>query len=332
MVDAYRALVVTELADGTFSRQVSTKKIDDLPAGEVLIKVKYSSLNYKDALSATGNRGVTKKYPHTPGIDAAGIVAESSVPELVSGDEVFVTGFDLGMNTSGGYQEYIRVPAAWVVKRMPNLNLKETMVYGTAGLTALLSVDSLVGSGVRANQGEILVTGTTGGVGSFAARTLVKLGYEVVGVQRRPEEEAFLNSLGLKRVVAVEEVDDQSGRPMGKTKWAGVIDTVGGNILATAIKTTCYGGSVTCCGNAASNNLPGTVLPFILRGITLYGIDSVECPMDYRLRVWDKIAGAWKLDNVEGLAEECSLDELSDKIDLILQGKIYGRVVVNLSR
>jgi acrylyl-CoA reductase (NADPH) len=331
MVDTYRALVVTELADGTFSRQVSTKKIDDLPAGEVLIKVQYSSLNYKDALSATGNKGVTKKYPHTPGIDAAGTVAESSVPEFAVGDEVFVTGFDLGMNTSGGYQEYIRVPAAWVVKRLPNLNLKETMVYGTAGLTALLSVNKLV-EAVSADQGEILVTGTTGGVGSFAARTLVKLGYEVVGVQRRPEEETFLSSLGLKRVVPVEEVDDQSGRPMGKTKWAGVIDTVGGNILATAIKTTCYGGSITCCGNAASNNLPGTVLPFILRGVTLYGIDSVECSMDYRLKVWEKIAGAWKLDNVENLAEVCSLEELSDKIDLILQGKIFGRVVVDLSR
>lgn len=331
MVDTYRALVVTELDDGKFSRQISTKRISDLPAGEVLINVKYSSLNYKDALSATGNRGVTKKYPHTPGIDAAGIVAESSVPDFAPGEEVFVTGFDLGMNTSGGYQEYIRVPAAWVAKRLPGLNLKETMVYGTAGLTALLSVDSLVGAGVKAGAGEILVTGTTGGVGSFAARTLVKLGYDVVGVQRRPEETAFLNSLGLKRIVPVDEVDDQSGRPLGKTQWAGVIDTVGGNILSTAIKTTCYGGSVTCCGNAASNNLPGTVLPFILRGVTLYGIDSVECPMDFRLGVWNKIAGAWKLDNVEALAEECSLEQLSGKIDMILQGKIYGRVVVNLS-
>ncbi|MGS0765855.1 YhdH/YhfP family quinone oxidoreductase [Syntrophomonas curvata] len=331
MVDTYRALVVTELDDGKFSRQISTKRISDLPAGEVLINVKYSSLNYKDALSATGNRGVTKKYPHTPGIDAAGIVTESSVPDFAPGEEVFVTGFDLGMNTSGGYQEYIRVPAAWVAKRLPGLNLKETMVYGTAGLTALLSVDSLVGAGVKAGAGEILVTGTTGGVGSFAARTLVKLGYDVVGVQRRPEETAFLNSLGLKRIVPVDEVDDQSGRPLGKTQWAGVIDTVGGNILSTAIKTTCYGGSVTCCGNAASNNLPGTVLPFILRGVTLYGIDSVECPMDFRLGVWNKIAGAWKLDNVEALAEECSLEQLSGKIDMILQGKIYGRVVVNLS-
>ncbi|MDD3271857.1 MAG: YhdH/YhfP family quinone oxidoreductase [Syntrophomonadaceae bacterium] len=331
MVDKFKALIVTEQADGKFSREIAGKQIDNLPAGDVLINVKYSSLNYKDALSATGNRGVTKKYPHTPGIDAAGIVAQSSVAEFAVGDEVFVTGFDLGMNTSGGYQEYIRVPAAWVIKRLPNLNLKETMVYGTAGLTALLSVASLVDAGVKAGDGEVLVTGTTGGVGSFAARTLVKLGYEVVGVQRRPQEEVFLNSLGLKRIVPVEEVDDQSGRPLGKTRWAGVIDTVGGNILSTAIKTTCYGGSVTCCGNAASNNLPGTVLPFILRGVTLYGIDSVECPMDYRLRVWNKIAGEWKLDNVEALAEECSLEELNEKIDMILQGQIQGRVVVNLA-
>lgn len=332
MIDKFKALIVTEQADGTFSREVGSKQIDDLPAGDVLINVKYSSLNYKDALSATGNRGVTKKYPHTPGIDAAGIVAESSVAEFAAGDEVFVTGFDLGMNTSGGYQEYIRVPAAWVIKRLPNLNLKETMVYGTAGLTALLSVAALVDAGVKARDGEVLVTGTTGGVGSFAARTLVKLGYEVVGVQRRPEEEAFLNSLGLKRIVPVEEIDDQSGRPLGKGLWAGVIDTVGGNILYTAIKNTRYGGSVTCCGNAASNNLPATVLPFILRGVTLYGIDSVECPMDYRLRVWNKIAGDWKLDNVEALAEECSLEELNQKIDMILEGKIQGRVVVNLAR
>ncbi len=331
MVDNFKALIVTEQADGKFSREIASKRIDDLPAGDVLINVKYSSLNYKDALSATGNRGVTKKYPHTPGIDAAGIVAESSVAEFKAGDEVFVTGFDLGMNTSGGYQEYIRVPAAWVIKRLPNLNLKESMVYGTAGLTALLSVAALVDAGVKASDGEVLVTGTTGGVGSFAARTLVKLGYEVVGVQRRPEEEAFLNSLGLKRMVPVEEVDDQSGRPLGKALWAGVIDTVGGNILYTAIKTTRYGGSITCCGNAASNSFPATVLPFILRGVTLYGIDSVECPMNHRLRVWNKIAGDWKLDNVEALAEECSLEELNKKIDMILQGKVQGRVVVNLS-
>lgn len=331
MGDTFKALVVTEQADGKYTREITTKHIDNLPPGDVLIKVKYSSLNYKDALSATGNKGVTKKYPHTPGIDAAGVVEESSVPEFIPGDEVFVTGFDLGMNTSGGYQEYIRVPAEWVVKRLPNLSLKESMVYGTAGLTAVLSVASLVDSGVKAGDGEILVTGTTGGVGSFAARTLVKLGYKVAGVQRWPQEEGFLNSLGLQRIVPVEDVDDQSGRPMGKTRWAGVIDTVGGNILATAIKTTSYGGSVTCCGNAASNNLPGSVLPFILRGITLYGIDSVECPMDHRLRIWNKIAGEWKLDNVEALAEECSLEELNQKIDLILKGQVKGRVLVNLS-
>jgi acrylyl-CoA reductase (NADPH) len=331
MGDTFKALVVTEQADGKYTREITTKHIDNLPPGDVLIKVKYSSLNYKDALSATGNKGVTKKYPHTPGIDAAGVVEGSSVPEFIPGDEVFVTGFDLGMNTSGGYQEYIRVPAEWVVKRLPNLSLKESMVYGTAGLTAVLSVASLVDSGVKAGDGEILVTGTTGGVGSFAARTLVKLGYKVAGVQRWPQEEGFLNSLGLQRIVPVEDVDDQSGRPMGKTRWAGVIDTVGGNILATAIKTTSYGGSVTCCGNAASNNLPGSVLPFILRGITLYGIDSVECPMDHRLRIWNKIAGEWKLDNVEALAEECSLEELNQKIDLILKGQVKGRVLVNLS-
>ncbi|MBI5251079.1 MAG: YhdH/YhfP family quinone oxidoreductase [Desulfomonile tiedjei] len=327
---AYKAMLVTESADGKFTRQIVQRSIDELPQGDVLIHVKYSSLNYKDALSAIGNRGVTRKYPHTPGVDAAGVVEESSVQDIRPGDEVIVTGYDLGMNTSGGFGEYIRVPADWVVKRPASLSLRDSMIYGTAGFTAALSVYKLTAK-VLPDQGEVLVTGAPGGVGSVAVSILVKIGYQVVAVNGKVDARGYLMNLGAKGVLSVEEATDNSGKPLLKTLWSGAIDTVGGPILSTALRSVNYGGTVTCCGNAASPDLALTVYPFILRGVSLLGVDSVNCPRDLRLKVWDRLANEWKLDHLDKISTEIALHQLDERIELILQGKQTGRTVVSIS-
>jgi len=331
MIDnTFKAMLVTENQDNTFKREIVNKKIGELSEGDVLINVKYSSLNYKDALSATGNKGVTRNYPHTPGIDAAGIVMESNSTKFKAEDKVIVTGYDLGMNTSGGFGEYIRVPSSWVVKLPENLSLKESMVYGTAGFTAALSVYKLINSGVKPNDGDILVTGATGGVGSIAISILSKLSYTVVAATGKTEEEEMLLSLGAKEVINRKEIIDDSGRPLLKSKWAGVIDTVGGNILATAIKSTMYGGAVTCCGNVASHEFSTSVYPFILRGVSLIGIDSVQCNMDTRLKIWDLLSSKWKSNKLNECVVEVSLEDLNERIDMILEGKHKGRTIINL--
>ena len=325
----FKAMVVTEKPDKKFEKKIIEKSMHELPSGDVLVNVKYSSLNYKDALSASGNKGVTRKYPHTPGIDAAGIVTSSSNDAFKPGDKVIVTSYDLGMNTDGGFGEYIRVPADWVVKLPNNLTLKESMIYGTAGLTAGLSVYKLTHT-LAPDRGDILVTGASGGVGSMAVSILVQSGYEVVGVSGKVEEKDFLQRLGVKEIISRQDAADTSGRPMLKEKWAGVIDTVGGEILATAIKSTKLNGNITCCGNVASPDLPLTVFPFILKGISLYGIDSQHCPMNTRVKIWEKLAGDWKLNNLDTIASEISLDDLDDRIELMLAGKVKGRTVVKI--
>jgi putative YhdH/YhfP family quinone oxidoreductase len=326
----YRAMMVEESGEKSFSRQVVERRIDQLPDGEVLVKVAWSSLNYKDALSASGNRGVTKKYPHTPGIDAAGTVEESSSPSCRPGDKVIVTSYDLGMNTSGGFAEYIRVPATWVVPLPAGLSLRESMIYGTAGFTAGMSVAALT-ERVAPGDGQILVTGATGGVGSLALAILGKLGYSVAVVSGKPEAVEFLTRLGAARILTRAEAAEGSGRPLLKGIWAGVVDTVGGEILATALKSTDLQGVVTCCGNVASPELPINVFPFILRGVSLMGIDSQNCPMAHRRRIWEKLAGVWKPDLLNDLAREVSLDGLEKEIALILKGGQVGRVIVRLS-
>jgi acrylyl-CoA reductase (NADPH) len=329
---SFKAMIVSETADKRFIREVKEKALSQLPLNEVLIEVKYSSLNYKDALSATGNKGVTRNYPHTPGIDAAGVVAESSNLAFEAGDEVIVTGFDLGMNTSGGFGRYIRVPAAWVLRLPGNLTLRESMAYGTAGFTAALCVLKLQTHGLAKDSGEVLITGATGGVGSIAVGILAKAGFHVVAATGKAEEKDFLIRLGAEQVISRAEADDRSARPMLKGRWAGVVDTVGGNILATAIKSTKDQGCVTCCGNAMSADLAVSVYPFILRGVSLLGVNSVDVPIGDRLLAWQKLAQDWKLDLSSDLVSECALAELSPKIEQILKGGIRGRVVVNLMR
>jgi putative YhdH/YhfP family quinone oxidoreductase len=326
----FRAMVVTETADKKFVRDIQQRELSELPSGELIIDVKYSSLNYKDALSASGNKGVTRKYPHTPGVDAAGIVMDSTNRSFGVGDQVIVTGFDLGMNTPGGFGQYISVPSGWAVKLPQGLSLRDSMGYGTAGLTAALCVMRLLASGLSKDSGEVLVTGATGGVGSVAVGILGKLGFNVAAATGKADEKDFLTGLGAKTIISREEANDTSGRPLQKPRWAGVVDTVGGNILATALKTAKYGGLVAACGNAMSGDLAVTVYPFILRGVSLLGVDSVELPINSRIRAWQKLAQEWKLD-LDPIVSECSLEQLDPKIDQILKGGIRGRVVVNLT-
>jgi len=324
----FKALWVERNENDTYKRSIITRSLDDLPSGEVLVKVNYSSLNYKDALSASGNRGVTKRYPHTPGIDASGEVVSSDVEEFKVGQLVIVTCYGLGMNTPGGFGEFIRVPASWVLPCPEGLSLYEAMVYGTGGFTAALSVERLLNLGVKPEQGKVLVTGATGGVGSFAVALLAREGFEVVAVSGKSDKEQFLLDLGAQRVLPREKAVGSAQRAILKPQWAGVVDTVGGPILATAIKGVKYGGAVTCCGNAASADLDLTVYPFILRAVSLLGIDAAECAMEMRKRVWLKLAGKWKLPGLESMAVTITLEELDQYIEKILHGRVSGRVIL----
>lgn len=327
----YRAYVVEEAGEKVFDRNIKERSISDLPEGDVLIQVQYSSLNYKDALSATGNPGVTRKFPHTPGVDASGIVEETKDDRFSVGQEVIVHGYDLGCNTWGGFGEYIRVPGDWVVTLPDGLSMRESMIYGTAGYTAAYSVERLEQLGVNPDSGEVLVTGATGGVGSVAVAILSKMGFQVVASTGKMDQQQFLLDLGAKEVISREDSQDDSGRPLLKSRWAGVVDTVGGEILATAIKSTNPRGTVTCCGNVASAELPINVYPFILRGVSLVGIDSQDSPMVQRQNIWNRIASDWKVEQLEQLTNEITLEDLDSNIELILQGKQKGRVLVKLS-
>jgi len=329
-VSTFRALVVSKTDEKTFTREITERSISDLPEGEVLIRVHFSSLNYKDGLSCIGNPGVTRNYPHTPGIDASGKVAESSDSRFKEGDSVIVTGYDLGMNTSGGFGEYIRVPADWVVPLPEGMTFKEASIYGVAGFTAALSVDALQKYGVNPEQGEIVVTGSTGGVGSVSVALLSLLGYTVVASTGKKEESEFLQRLGASEIISREEVNDESKKPLLRERWAGAVDTVGGTTLAALLKAAKRGGAVAATGLVASSELSTTVFPFILRGVSLLGIDSGFTPTKLRLEIWNKLAGIWKIPQLEQLTIDCTLEELDPEIDKILAGGQRGRVVVNL--
>lgn len=330
MAAEFKALLVEQPEKKVFNRSIVTRSLDDLPEGELVVKVHYSSLNFKDALSAVGNPGVTRNFPHTPGIDAAGEVVSCADGAFQPGDKVIVTSYDLGMETDGGFGQMIRVPSKWALKLPEDLSLKESMMLGTAGLTAALSVQELVENGVKVEDGPVLVTGATGGVGSLAVAMLAKIGFSVTAVTGKLKEEGYLKGLGAKRVISRETLLTGNERPMLKTTWAGVVDCVGGDMLAAAIKSTKYGGAVTCCGLVGSADLNVSVFPFILRGVRLIGIDSAECPMPRRTSAWQKLAAEWKLDNLEGMVDEVTLDGLEEKIQAILKGGLKRRGLVNL--
>ena len=327
---SFRAFQVEKTADRQFPRSIVERDTADLPDGELLIDVAYSSLNYKDALSATGNPGVTRNFPHTPGIDAAGTVEESRSDAFAVGDPVIVIGFDLGMSTAGGFGEKVRVPAAWAVPMPAGLDARTSMILGTAGFTAALCVHKLEAFGMTPDGGPVLVTGATGGVGSVAVKLLAKLGYEVHAVTGKPEQHSFLRGLGTEQLLSREDALQGAERPLGRPTWGGAVDTVGGQILVNAVKSLRYGASLAACGLVASPEIPATVLPFILRHVNLLGIDSVELPLAQKAEIWNKLAGAWHLDDLEELAAPLTLETLSSAIDRILAGKMVGRGLVDL--
>ncbi|RKD86019.1 YhdH/YhfP family quinone oxidoreductase [Mangrovibacterium diazotrophicum] len=325
----YQAFVVRE-SDGVYSGTVEKVDFVGLQDGEVRVKVEYSSLNYKDALSASGNKGVTKNYPHIPGIDAAGVVTESKSTLFGVGDLVIVSCYDLGMNHPGGYAEYIQVPESWVIPMPTKMTTREAMVYGTAGFTAALSVYRLLQNGQKPEMGPIVVTGALGGVGSIACQILNKLKFDVIAASSNGMSDEMMNLLGATSQFTKMETDDQSGRPMLRSAWGGAIDVVGGNTLTTLLKACNPLGNVTTCGNIGSGDLNMTVYPFILRGVSLLGVDAQSCPMPLRREIWNLLAADWAIDLSDQLVFETDLDGLNHYIQLMLTKKSRGRVVVKL--
>lgn len=300
------------------------------PTGEVTIRVAYSSVNYKDGLATIAKGRVARTYPLVPGIDLAGRVTESRDPRFKEGDEVLVTGYDIGVAHDGGYAEYARVKADWVVKRPEGLTLRETMALGTAGFTAGLAVQRLEDNGLATDQGPVLVTGATGGVGSTAVAMLAGLGHEVHASTGKASEADYLKRLGAAEILSRDEVSAKV-RPLEKTRWAGAVDPVGGATLSWVLATTKYGGSVANCGLTGGAELNTTVMPFILRGVNLLGIDSVYCPMDRRLKVWERLASDLKPRLLsDEIAREVTLDELPKVLSTILKGGVRGRTIVRL--
>ena len=325
----FKAFRIEEI-DGNFQGSIKEMEFGTLNTNDVLVKVHYSSLNYKDALSASGNKGVTRNYPHTPGIDAVGTIEKSNSDLFTIGEEVIVTSYDLGMNTDGGFAEYIQVPADWVVRLPEKMTMKEAMIYGTAGLTAGMSVLRLTEL-IKPEDGKIVVSGATGGVGGLSVSILSKLGYSVVAITGKETERDYLINLGAEEVLLRSEIENFAKKPLLKPLFAGAIDTVGGVILENIIKSTDAIGAVTCCGNVASPKLDLTVFPFILRGVTLIGIDSQNYPMKYRETVWNKLAHEWKPKQLDDTCNEIKLEDVAEKIELMLKGKLKGRTVLNLA-
>ena len=324
----FQAFWVEKHDDG-FQRSIVERDVEALPEGDLLIEVRYSSLNYKDGLSATGNPGVTRNFPHTPGIDAAGIVLESASDAFSEGDEVIVIGFDLGMGTPGGFGQRIRVPAGWAVAMPSGLTLHSSMILGTAGFTAAECIDKLESAGMTPSSGPVLVTGATGGVGSVAVKILSHLGYEVAAVTGKADKHEFLKGLGAQEILSREEANDGGSKPLLGERWGGVVDTVGGEMLFNAVKSLRYGCSLAACGLVGGAEVPATVLPFLLRHVNILGVDSVQLPIDQKARIWQRLATEWRID-LGDLEERLDLDSLSGGIDRILAGEMVGRGVVHL--
>ena len=327
-VKVMKAFVVEKIEEKKFTASIKDIEMPVLTEHEVLIKTSYSSLNYKDALSSTGNPGVTSVFPHVTGIDVSGVVSESKSDLFNIGDEVLITGYDLGMNTNGGHSEYVKAPDSWLIKKPDNISLRELMIYGTAGLTAALSVNELLNNGIT--SGEILVTGATGGVGSISVAILSKLGFDVIALSGKEDQIDYLKSIGAKEIILRKDFDIENKRPMGRERFSGVIDTVGGNILAEALKQIKYDGVATCCGLTASPIFNTNVFPFILRGIRLIGIESVAASLAKKTQAWEKIASDFKINALEKLVNEISLNEIQHAYKEILAAKAVGRYLVKL--
>ena len=329
-LNTFKALLVEETDNKQFTLNIVNRSVSDLPENDLLVNVHYSSLNYKDALSASGNKRVSAHFPHTPGIDAAGVVVRDKSGTFSPGDEVVMFGYDLGMNTPGGLGQMISIPANWAVKRPDNLTLKEAMSYGTGGLTAALCIQKLEKMGARPEDGPVAVTGSTGGVGSISIALLKQLGYSVVAFSGKPEQTAHLKSIGADEVLHRDVLNEVADLPMGKERWAHGIDTLGGDYLSNLLKQIKSGGGVSACGLASSDSFSSTVFPFIIRGVSLLGVDSVYIPLSDKQRIWQRVASDMKLPNLQNLCEEISLEQTPEYLNRFIQAKVVGRYLVNL--
>ncbi|QDV14562.1 putative acrylyl-CoA reductase AcuI [Rosistilla oblonga] len=331
MADTYRCFWVEKDAAGDVQQSIIDRSVADLPSVEspsVRVAVRWTSLNYKDALAATGHPGIVRHFPHVPGIDVIGEVIDSDDPQFATGQTVIVTGHELGTSRHGGWSQQIRVPASWIVPLPQGLTPREAIILGTAGFTAAQCVQSLQHHGVEPDSGKVVVTGASGGVASIAIQILSRLGYDVVAVSGKPDQHSRLKRWGAAEVIDRNDFIDESKRPLLSARYAGGVDTVGGPTLETLLRTTAYRGCIAACGLAGGHELQTTVYPFLLRGITLAGIDSAMCPMPQRLEIWNRLASDWKPAGLEDLANEISLDDLPAAVDSMLAGKHSGRSIV----
>ncbi|MBS4177028.1 NADPH:quinone oxidoreductase family protein [Lederbergia citrea] len=326
----FKALMVNK-TENHFSLTVNDITINELPDADVLIKVAYSSINYKDSLACIPNGKIVTSYPLIPGIDLAGVVVSSQDPRYQKGDEVIATSYEIGVSHHGGYSEYARIPGDWLVPLPENLNLKEAMVLGTAGFTAALSIQRLEDNGLTPNSGKVLVTGATGGVGSLAISMLARKGYDVVASTGKISEDDFIKKIGAKNIITREEVNSGNIRLIDSQVWAGAIDPVGGSTLASILSKLNYNGSVAVSGLTGGVEVPTSVLPFILRGINLLGIDSVHCPMEIRKTIWNRLANDLKPDHLfDSIQQEITLEEIPITLPSLLKGQARGRIIVKL--
>lgn len=332
MADTFKALVI-EKENENLNLNVKVMELSDLPEGEVLIKVKYSGINYKDGLAAHPDGNIVKEYPFIPGIDLAGEVIDSKDNRYRKGTEVIVTSYELGVSHFGGYSEYARVPAEWIVPLPEGLSLKGSMILGTAGFTAALSVQRLEENGLKPEKSPVLVTGATGGVGSISIALLKKKGYQVTASTGKMDAEVYLNQIGADEVIDRKAIYNGTVKKLDKQNWAAAIDAAGGEPLASLLTQIKYQGSVALSGMAAGVNVPSSVFPFILRGVSLLGIDSVYCPMEERKHIWGRLATDLKLDHLEGLVyKEAGLEDLPELLPSVLESNHLGRVLVNMEK
>ena len=321
----YKAYLVEE-NNGEYIGSVKELDKPDLQEGRLLIKVKYSSLNYKDALAATGAKGVVRSYPFVPGVDVAGEIIESSSDDFTPGDEVIATGYKIGMAEFGGFGEIVHLPSEWVVKLPENLSLYNAMCHGTAGITAAECVNKIIKGGIS-NTLPVLVSGATGGVGSIAVRLLSKLGYEVHAITGKPDENEKLTSMGATKIISRNDFMSEPLKPLDKASYSSAVDTVGGEILAKMISMISNNGVVSCCGNVGGAMFTSSVFPFILRGVQLSGVDSAESPIDLKKELWNLLANEWLID-LNNQTKTVNINEIDNEIKKILDGGQIGRVVI----
>lgn len=327
----FNALVVNKNEEGKTSAAVEQITVDQLPEGDVTVAVEYSTVNYKDGLCVGPGGGLVRNYPHVPGIDFAGTVEASDNPNYKAGDKVVLTGWRVGEAHWGGYSQKARVKGDWLVPLPAGIDARQAMAVGTAGFTAMLAIMALEDHGLKPGNGPVLVTGAAGGVGSVATAILSNLGYDVAGVTGRPEQADYLKSLGATQIVAREELNETTKRPLEAETWAGCVDAVGGDMLARVLGQMKYGASVSAVGLAGGAGLPATVIPFLLRGVNLLGIDSVMQPYDNRLRAWERLAKDLPMDKLEAMITPATLTDLPGLGKDILKGQVKGRVVVDVN-